>query len=108
MLENKSVEEIPALSREKGPISVVVVQALVYPQWLKFDFEGKFLFLFLMHLQFCGENNEIYHRLRTHNEGKISEKLGRSGRHASAVPKNLGVGVNFRPCSEGNFPSGRP
>ena len=53
MLENKSVEEIPALSREKGPISVVVVQALHYPQWVKLDFEGTFLFLFLMHLQFC-------------------------------------------------------
>ena len=51
MLENISVEEIPALSREKGPISDVVVQALHYPQWVKFDFEGTFLFLFLMHLQ---------------------------------------------------------
>ena len=25
-----------------------------------------------------------------------------------AIPKNLGVGVNFRPCSEGYFLSGRP
>ena len=25
-----------------------------------------------------------------------------------SVPKNLGVGVNFRPCSEGYFLSGRP
>ena len=29
-------------------------------------------------------------------------------KYASAVPKNLGVGVNFRPCSEGYFLSGRP
>ena len=59
MLENKSVEEIPALSREKGPISVVVVQALVYPQWVKFDFEVTFLSLFLCNLQFCGKTMKI-------------------------------------------------
>ena len=53
MLENKSVEEIPALSREKGPISVVVVQALVYPQWVEFDFEGTSLFLFLCTCNFA-------------------------------------------------------
>ena len=29
-------------------------------------------------------------------------------KYASAVPKNLGVGVNFRQCSEGYFLSGRP
>ena len=29
-------------------------------------------------------------------------------KYASAVPKNLGVGVDFRPCSEGNFLTGRP
>ena len=28
--------------------------------------------------------------------------------YASAVPKTLGVGVSFRPCSEGYFLSGRP
>ena len=28
-------------------------------------------------------------------------------KYASTVPKNLGVGVNFRPCSEGYFLSGR-
>ena len=27
--------------------------------------------------------------------------------YASAVPKILGVGVDFRPCSEGNFLTGR-
>ena len=29
-------------------------------------------------------------------------------KYASAVPKNLGLGLNFRPCSEGYFLSGRP
>ena len=29
-------------------------------------------------------------------------------KYASAVPKNLGVGVNYWPCSEGYFLSGRP
>ena len=28
-------------------------------------------------------------------------------KYASAVPKNLGLGSNFWPCSEGNFFSGR-
>ena len=29
-------------------------------------------------------------------------------KYASAVPKNLGVGVDFRLCSEGDFLTGRP
>ena len=29
-------------------------------------------------------------------------------KYASAVPKNLGVGVDFRPCSEDNLLTGRP
>ena len=29
-------------------------------------------------------------------------------KYALAVPKNLGLGLNFRPCSEGYFFSGRP
>ena len=29
-------------------------------------------------------------------------------KYAAAIPKNLGVGVNFRPCSEGYYLSGRP
>ena len=29
-------------------------------------------------------------------------------KYAATIPKNLGVGVNFRPCSEGYFLSGRP
>jgi len=53
------------------------------------------------------------HGLRTPNEGineNNLENLGRSGRQkkASVVPKNLGVGVDFRPFSEGDFLSGRP
>ena len=29
-------------------------------------------------------------------------------KYASAVPKDLGLGFDFRPCSEGNFLNGRP
>ena len=29
-------------------------------------------------------------------------------KYASAVPKNLGVGVDFRPCSEDHFLTGTP
>ena len=29
-------------------------------------------------------------------------------KYVSAVPKNLGLGVDFRPCSEGNFLTWRP
>ena len=29
-------------------------------------------------------------------------------KYAAGIPKNLGVGVNSRPCSEGYFLSGRP
>ena len=29
-------------------------------------------------------------------------------KYASAVPKNLGLGFDFWPCSEGNFFTGRP
>ena len=29
-------------------------------------------------------------------------------KYASAVPKNLGVGVDFWQCSEGDFLTGRP
>ena len=28
--------------------------------------------------------------------------------YALAVPKHLGLGVDFRPCSEGDFLTGRP
>jgi hypothetical protein len=42
------------------------------------------------------------------HKSKKSEKLGRCGRqkYALAVPKNLGLEFNFRPCSEGHFLSG--
>ena len=29
-------------------------------------------------------------------------------KYASAIPKNLGLGLNFRPCSEGYLLSGSP
>ena len=32
----------------------------------------------------------------------------RHAKYALAVPKNLGVGVDFRPCSESDFLTGRP
>ena len=51
------------------------------------------------------------HGLRTPNEGIFQRNLkiwADVTKYASAVPKNLGVGVNFLPCSEGYFLSGRP
>ena len=50
----------------------------------------------------------LKHGLRTPNEG-INQRYLKIGpmwqtKYASAVPKNLGVVVNFRPCSEG-YPS---
>ena len=54
------------------------------------------------------------HGLRTPNEC-INQRYLKNwanmywqSKYASVVPKNLGVGVNFRPCSEGYFLSGRP
>ena len=43
-------------------------------------------------------------------KSKKSENLGRCGRqkYAATVPKNLGVGVDCRPSSEGDFLTGRP
>ena len=32
----------------------------------------------------------------------------RQTKYASAVPKNLGLGFDFRPCSGGDFLTGRP
>ena len=48
--------------------------------------------------------------LRTPNEG-INQRYLKNWanveeKNASAIPKNLGVGVNFRQCSEGCFLSG--
>ena len=52
------------------------------------------------------------HELRTPNEGMNQRNLkiraDVEGKYASAVPKNLGVGVDFRPCSEGDFLTGSP
>ena len=48
------------------------------------------------------------HGLRTPNEGKNQRNLSKLGRmwqtkYASAVLKKFGVGVDFLPCSEGDF-----
>ena len=52
------------------------------------------------------------HGLRTPNEGINQRYLQNwadvADKIASAVPNNLGLGLNFRPCSEGYFLSGRP
>ena len=54
-------------------------------------------------------NNTSNHGLRTPNEGINQRYLKNwANAYAYAVPKNLGVRVNFRPCSEGYFLSGRP
>ena len=54
----------------------------------------------------------VQHGLRTTNEGINQRNLkiwaDVAKKYASAVPKNLGVGVDFRPCSEGDFLTGRP
>ena len=44
------------------------------------------------------------HGLRTPNEGKNQRNLKIWAN--VAVPKNLGVGVDFWPCSEGDFLTG--
>ena len=54
------------------------------------------------------------HGLRTPNEGKNQRYLknwaevANQTKYASAVPKNLGVEVNFQPRSEGYFLSVGP
>ena len=52
------------------------------------------------------------HGLRTPSEGINQRNLKiwgpmRQTKYASAVPKNLGLGFDFRPCSEGDFLTGR-
>ena len=42
----------------------------------------------------------INHGLRTPNEG-INQRNLKYAKYASGVPKNLGLGFVFRPCSEG-------
>ena len=48
------------------------------------------------------------HGLQTANEEIRKFELMWKTKYASALPKNLGLGLNFRPCSEGYFLSGRP
>jgi hypothetical protein len=52
------------------------------------------------------------HGLRTPNEGINQRYLKNwadvADKYAAAVPKNLGLGLNFWPCSEGYLLSGRP
>ena len=56
--------------------------------------------------------NSVNHGLRTPNEGinqiYLKNWADVETKYASVVPKNLGLGLNFRPCSEGYFLSGRP
>ena len=57
--------------------------------------------------------DSLGHGLRTPNEGinqrnlkiwaDVADKI-----YASAVPTNLGLGFDFRPCSEGSFLTRRP
>ena len=61
-------------------------------------------FGFLKYLNHCVSNmHGNTHGLRTPNEG-INQRYLKNW----AVPKNLGLGLNFRPYSEGCFLSGRP
>ena len=72
------------------------------------------------HRNFIVENNQLIvaqcngqiHGLRTPNEGINQRYLKNWADVADKIkilkPKNLGLGLNFRPCSEGYFLSGRP
>ena len=67
-------------------------------------------------MDFLKHNDSMDHGVRTPNEGINQRNLkiwadvscDRQNWYASAVPKNLGVGVDFWPFSEGDFLSGRP
>ena len=67
-------------------------------------------------MDFLKHNDSMDHGVRTPNEGINQRNLkiwpdvscDRQNSYASAVPKNLGVEVDFRTCSEGNFLTGRP
>ena len=54
--------------------------------------------------------NNMEHGLRTPNEG-INKRHNFGPmwqtKYVSAVPMNLGLGLDFRPCSEGDFLTGR-
>ena len=47
------------------------------------------------------------HGLQTPSE-VINQRNPKIWADASAIPKNLGLGFDFRPCSEGDFLNGRP
>ena len=60
---------------------------------------------------YIGLNSKL-HRLRAHNE-RINQTYLKiravvADKFASAVPKNLGVRVDFWPCSQGDFLTRRP
>ena len=65
-------------------------------------------------MDFLKHNDSMDHGVRTPNEGINQRNLKiwpdvschRQNSYASAVPKNLGVGVDFRLCSEGDFLTG--
>ena len=63
-------------------------------------------------MKYVTNSHSFKHRLRTRNEGINLKNLkiwaDIADKYALAVPKNLGVGVDFRPCSEGDFLTGRP
>ena len=50
----------------------------------------------------------IFHGLWTPNEGINQRYLKNWADVANKISKNVGLGLNFRPCSEGYFLSGRP
>ena len=60
----------------------------------------------------CKIPHTCIHGLRTPNEGINERNLkiwaNVQTKNASAVPKDLGEGVDFRPCSEDDFLTGRP
>ena len=63
-------------------------------------------------MKYILHRNECNNGLRTPNECinqrnlKISADV--ADKYASAVPKNLGLGVDFRTCSKGDFLTGHP
>ena len=56
-------------------------------------------------LKWCKDSRLVFHKIeiRYMNIWKIGPT-----KYALAIPKNLGLGLNFRPCSERYFLSGRP
>ena len=90
--------------------SLVCQDGMTYAwtQWLAYE---KLLHIWpLMFIHFliyvCTRTTDTQWR----HKSKKSEILGRCGRQNMLRPylKNLGLGFDFRPCSEGNFLTGRP